>query len=343
MQTTKGVRGQILRGTEKGGKTYRFDESHKVGEPAAIWFQESHEGLILFIELYTQACRWSQCTGCNLPSKCSKEHVDHEAIISQIYTAIKSPEVQEKLHKITKVIVSNNGSVLDEKTFSTSALMYLLIYLNRYLKEMRVLTLETRPEYVDEAELEILSRALAEGSEHPVLELAIGFEAFDDRIRNEVFMKGLYIDKFERMVEMAANHGFRLKLYMMQKPVPEMSNQEAIDDIKAAIEYFGRLKERFPKIEINMHLNPTYVARGTSLEEAFKRGEYSPPLLRDVAIAVMASKDVPISIYVGINDEGLAVEGGSFIREGDEKTLERLKTFNRRQDYRVLQKIIDRV
>lgn len=338
MQTARGVKGQILRGTEEGGKFYLFDEAHDQERVADLWFQESHEGLILFVVFYTQACRWSQCLACNLPSLCSKDHVDYKAIFEQIYQLFKRPDVKDKLSRITKVIVSNNGSVLDQKTFSTMSLMYLLIKLNRHIPNMKVLSIETRPEYVEEVELEMLARAMAEGDQKPQLELAVGMEAFDDHIRNDVFRKGLDLKKLETLIAMMDKHGFRLKVYLMQKPVPDMTNEAAIEDLRLAIEYFGMLKERHPKVEINLHINPTYVARGTPLESAFKRGEYSPPLLTDVARAVLYSEDVPISVYIGINDEGLAVPGGSFIREGDEKVLELLNRFNRLQQYDLLRR-----
>ena len=42
-----------------------------------------------------------------------------------------------------KIIVSNNGSVLDEVTFSSTALIYLMAKLNLHLPNLAVLTLET--------------------------------------------------------------------------------------------------------------------------------------------------------------------------------------------------------
>lgn len=340
MQTDKGVTGQILRGMEAAQKFHLFNEEHDAEHVADLWFQESHEGLIMFVVFYTQACRWSRCLACNLPSLCSKQHVDYKQIFQQIYHLFKRPEVADKLDKITKVIVSNNGSVLDQKTFSTMSLMYLLVKLNRHLPNMRVLTIESRPEYVEEAELEMLARAMAEGDEHPQLELAIGMEAFDDHIRNEVFMKGLELAKLEKLVKMMNRHGFRLKVYMMQKPVPGMTNDAAIDDIHRAIEYFAQLKKQYSRVEFNLHVNPTYVATGTMLEDAFHRGEYAPPILTDVAKAVLFSEDVPVSVYIGLDDEGLAVEGGSFRRPGDEKVVDLLQRFNRLQQYDLLRRAV---
>ena len=81
---------------------------------------------------------------------------------------------------------------------------------------------------------------------------------------------------------------------------------------------------------------PSHLLRGTPLEAAFERGEYTPPELADVAQAVLHARDKGISVFVGLNDEGLAVEGGSFNRAGDEALINALESFNRTQDYAAL-------
>jgi uncharacterized Fe-S cluster-containing MiaB family protein len=86
-----------------------------------------------------------------------------------------------------------------------------------------------------------------------------------------------------------------------------------------------------------MHLNPTYVAIGTALEQAFHKGGYTPPSLESLRQAVLTARDKKISVFVGLNDEGLAVPGGSFIREGDEALVKRFEQFNRTQDFSVLE------
>jgi radical SAM enzyme (TIGR01210 family) len=325
----------ILRASEIGGKTYSFDEEHDPGLPAQMWFQESDEGLVLFVVFYTQACQWSRCLGCNLPSKSSQYHVDYRSLISQIDHVFKDPKVRRQSDQISKLIISNNGSILDEDTFSSTALIYLIAQANLNLAHLSVLSLETRPEYVDLEELEFLSRALKEGDTPTALELAVGFEAFDDRIRNEVFKKGLHLHLFEELVENVAAYGFRLKCYFMQKPVPRISDEEAVQDIMAGVDYLSELASRYG-LRINMHLNPTYVAYGTLLEKSFRQGEYRPPRLLDVARAAMHAEEKPLSIFVGLFDEGLAVPGGSFIREGEEPIVGRLQAFNRTQDFNII-------
>jgi len=329
------IQKQINTGAEAAGKFYQYDEVHDTGVPADVWFQQSQEGLVLFVVFYSQACRWSRCLGCNLPSRMSREHVGYKELIKQIDSLFAMPEVLTQAESVRKVIVSNNGSILDEKTFSSTALMYLLAKVNLHMPNLRAFNLETRPEYVDLAELEFISRALKEGDTPTELELAIGFEAFDEKVRNEVFLKGLELPVFEGFVSKIAPYGFGLKCYFMQKPVPDMSDEDAVYDIQEGIRYLGKIAKQY-NVNINMHLNPTYVAKGTMLEKSFSLGNYKPPMLAHVARAAYAAIEEPISVFIGLYDEGLAIDGGSFIRPGDQPVLELLERFNQTQDYSLL-------
>lgn len=335
MKDNNAVAATIRKRTENANKTYGFQDSHNPQLPADYWFQQSLEGPTLFIVFYSQSCRWAECLGCNLPSLMSQYHVGFAAIMKQIdfiFDFLLTPQQKQELKKI---IISNNGSILDEATFSTTALMYFLAKMNIHCPNVAVLTMESRAEYVDWEELAVLSRALKEGQTPTRLELAIGFEAFDDTIRNDHFHKGLSLATFEAMAGKVARHGFSLKVYFMVKPVPDLSEEEAVRDVINGIEYLSRIADN-SHLAINMHLNPTYVARGTKLEEAFLRGSYTPPLLSSVRQAVLAAENTKISIFVGLHDEGLAVPGGSFIREGDEELVNALENFNQTQDFRLL-------
>ena len=316
-------------------KTYGFQDGHNPQLPADYWFQEALEGPTLFVVFYSQSCRWAECLGCNLPSLMSQYHVDFAPIMKQvdyIFDFLLTP--QQKLD-LKKIIVSNNGSILDEETFSTTALMYFLAKMNIHCPNVAVLTMESRAEYVDWEELAVIARALKEGATPTTLELAIGFEAFDDALRNDHFHKGLSLATFESVAEKVARYGFRLKVYFMVKPVPELSEDAAIRDVINGIDYLAGIADRY-QLSINMHLNPTYAAKGTKLAEAFVRGDYTPPLLASVRQAVLAAQGKNITVFVGLHDEGLAVPGGSFIREGDEQLVKALECFNRTQDFTAL-------
>ncbi len=333
------IRSQIEKGSQSGQKKYSFNNQHNPDEPAQVWLQQAPEGLVLFVVFYTQACRWSQCTACNLPSKCSIDHISFEHIMAQIDNIFASEMVMSRKDEIKKLIISNNGSVLDEATFSSTALMYLMAKANICLYNLAVLTMETRPEYVDFAELEFLSRGLKEGKTPTELELAIGFEAYDETIRNESFKKGLSFEVFENFISKLTPFDFKVKCYFMQKPVVGLSDEDAIKDIHAAIDYLSEMSKTH-NVKINMHLNPTYAAEGTVLADAFNAGQYTPPLLSDVVKAARHGKDKNLSVFLGLYDEGLAVPGGSFLRPGDEAMVQKLEVFNQTQDYSILDKLV---
>jgi radical SAM enzyme (TIGR01210 family) len=191
---------QIRAGMEKAGKRYDFDDDHDPTRPASFRFHETRDGLTLYVIFYTQACRWSRCLGCNLPSRMSGLHVPYPMIMTQIDTLLSDPDISSRRKEIRNVIIGNNGSVLDHRTFPVTALMYLIARLKFVIPFLDILSLETRPEYTDFAVLEYVSRALREGQTKTRLELCIGFEAFDETIRNGTFDKGLTFDAFERFV-----------------------------------------------------------------------------------------------------------------------------------------------
>lgn len=312
-----------------------FDDAHDKTTPVSHWFQDGIEGRVLFVVLYTLACRWRRCSGCNLPSTSSSRRIGFHALMRQTDNVFNDPEVLRERRDIRQLILSNNGSVLDEETFPTTALLYFVAKANMTLSHLAVLTVETRPEYVDVVELELLARALREGRTETQFEIAVGFEAYDNRIRNKVFKKGLLLSALEDLAEKLAQYDFRLKCYFMQKPVPGMSDDDAVRDVERGIDYLDQLATRYG-LSINLHLNPTYVARGTPLEQAFLSGEYTPPRLADVVRAIQHGEGKKLTIYVGLSDEGLATPGGSFLRQEEGHVRELLARFNVDQNYAAL-------
>jgi radical SAM enzyme (TIGR01210 family) len=216
--------------------------------------------------------------------------------------------------------------------------MYLIANLNLHLPNLNILAMETRPEFVDMAELEFIHRALQEGATPTILEIVIGFEAFDDSIRNTYFHKGLSLETFEDLVKKLAKYNYRLKCYFMLKPVPGITDKQACEDIHQAIDYLNNIQKKY-NIIINMHINPTYVAKGTAIEDEFIRGNYTPPNLFHLAQAAKYARNKGISIYLGLSDEGLAAEGGSFLKLGEEGIINKLEEFNKTANFDILESL----
>ena len=66
----------MLKRTKMALKSYTFNDHSNPRVPAQYWFQETPEGLLLFLIFYTQACQYAKCSGCNLPSKMSQNKIE---------------------------------------------------------------------------------------------------------------------------------------------------------------------------------------------------------------------------------------------------------------------------
>jgi uncharacterized Fe-S cluster-containing MiaB family protein len=86
---------------------------HNPAVPLDYWFQSSHEGFLLFVVFYTQKCRWNKCFGCSLHLSGSENHIDSQLIMQQVDHLFKLVLNSKQKLKLKKIIVSNNGSVLN--------------------------------------------------------------------------------------------------------------------------------------------------------------------------------------------------------------------------------------
>lgn len=340
------LRTAVVRGTKEGDKTYTFDDQRTLREPVTYFFQESYEGVILFIVFRTPPCRHSKCTFCPLPQTGTLRTVSFWHYGEQIEAVFRDPMVKARLHEIRKVIVSNQGSILDEETFPTLALMHFVYLCQRDIRGFICLSLETRPEYVDRLELDALFRAMCEVDHRISIELAIGYEAHDDHVRNGLLKKGLVLNgrgmhTLESLARKCAERQFRLKCYFMLKPWPTFTDETAVEDVRQGIDFLNALAGEYGG-KISMHLNPTFVGKGTALVTPFLQGEFVPPRLVDVARAALHAEGKRVPIFLGLNDEDMAVPGGSFLRRGDEPVVELLERFNRTQDFELLRAVVRR-
>jgi uncharacterized Fe-S cluster-containing MiaB family protein len=97
-----------------------------------------------------------------------------------------------------------------------------------------------------------------------------------------------------------------VRVYMMYKACPDMSTEEAIDDINQAAAYFSEIAKN-RKISITLHISPTYVSEGSILEKLYNQGKYNPPSLHDIE-RLFRELEVydDLEYYISLNDEGLS-------------------------------------
>lgn len=285
-----------------------LNKYRKTEQPMEFWFYNSMIGKALFLILFTPKCRYAKCSGCNLPSLSSQDKTTSpSAVYKQVdYVLKESVSIGEK-NSIKEVILSNNGNLFDIKTMPTLSLLYTINTLIEELAQLQKIIIESRIEYLSEHQLQTINEVLSAHEDRNIqIEIALGFEIFDDELRNGYYQKGFYKSSLEKLMPLFSKYGVSLKFYMMYKSVPQMSTQDAIVDINNAAKYASELVQEH-NVNINMHISPTYVAVGTLLEKAFNEGLYSPPGPKEISfLCDSLSLFENVSYYISLNDEGLS-------------------------------------
>lgn len=284
------------------------------------WFLSE---LDLLLILNTKRCRFL-CQFCNLPAKCSSAFVPNQDVVQQFLFACR--EVKHSLSVLDRVTLSNEGSVLDFATIPREAIFTIVSAVST-IRSVRTLVLETRVEFVVPAFLRDLRRDVR----HVHFDILTGFETRDERIRNELLVKGETIAQFETGLDNVASAGAALTCYVLYKPDPKMSDAEAYEEAESSIAYLvEQTKSR--NIPLTIRLNPMYAASGTPWADAARRfGGFLPPRLTDILALAQRVREEGIAIYLGLSSEGLADSEGSYMVREDfsRKLLRKAKEFNR--------------
>ncbi len=299
-------------------------------EPLFHWYVDSVLGKELVFALYTLPCRYGMCAFCSLPQLSEGgERVTPQDVERQVDHVLSSYE-RDQLEQVAKVSIYTAASSLDQVCLPTRSLMYLALRVCD-LPALRMVSLETRPEYVEDWELQALHAVLGPDV---VIEVGIGYETHDPHLRNKVLGKGLSERALRLLMAQLAEHGAHLKAYVMLKPHHTLTERGAIDEAVAGLDHLHGLGQEFG-VPTAVHLNPTYMAEGCTLTEELRLHRYEPPELSSVIAVVRAAEALSMPIYLGLDDEGLAVDEGTFRATGLDRarTVAALQAYNRHQDF----------
>ena len=306
--------------------------AHDPRRPIDHHVQDTPQGRELVLALYTKGCQYHQCSFCSLPALSAGDAEVGAADIKAQVDHVLDGCPRREVRAIRRVTVYNSGSVLDQRTLPTEALWHLFERLAAF-PALAEVSLDTRAEFVEDWELDGLKARL--GGRR--LTLAVGYETQDERIRNEVLRKGLSENTFQGLARLCSAKGVRLKAYVLVKPDAALSEEQAVAEAVRTLMHLRAMGRRL-RLEVEAHLNPTYVARGSALEREFRLKSYQPPRLWSVVDIVSRLEGQGLPIYVGLHTEGLAVRGGTFRNCGrcDRRVRAALRAFSSSQDYSLL-------
>jgi radical SAM enzyme (TIGR01210 family) len=282
-------------------------------------FLDDSDLLIIF---NTKRCRY-QCDFCHLPSKSPRKLVSGDDILAQFEYVLN--ELKHSLSVMTRLTLSNEGSMLDAQTFPTSAL-HAIVRCSRELRMVRRLVLETRLEFLDAA---VVSE-LREINPRARFDILTGFETKDQDIRDRLLFKQETLAVFLSGLDTVAASGCELTAYVLFKPSPYLSDDEAFNEAESSIDFLAD-QCRARHIGLTIRLNPMYAAAGTKWAElARATPAYQPPRLTDVMKLAAKKTREGLRVYIGVSREGLDENWGSYLSRGDysDKLLRPIKLFN---------------
>ena len=156
-------------------------------KPLFHWYVDSAYGKELVFALYTRPCRYGRCAFCSLPDMSEGGETVSAADIEKQVDYILAQYTQEQINNIAKISIYTASSSLDQECLPTRSLMYLTLKVS-FLPKLKIISLETRPEYVEDWELKALQNVLGEKVQ---LEVGIGYETHNQELRNKILEKGL--------------------------------------------------------------------------------------------------------------------------------------------------------
>lgn len=279
----------------------------------------------LLTVFYTKRCRY-QCSFCTLPWQSAHHLVEFEDVETQLDVAFLN--ALHSLSRVERVSFGNEGSILDEDTFPRSHLGFALQRTAR-LPSVHTFALETRHEFVTPERLDFVQSLIGDCT----LEMKIGLESLSESVREDVLGKRMDLREFERVVAELGRRNIRLSCYVLMGADPRHSPAEARHETMATCRYLIELCDEL-NTDLLIRINPMYCAEGSPWAKRAKKHDWTPPSIRDIAAVTRTLADKGVAVYVGLSDEGLAEEGGTYQSRSDyDSTLhDALHTYNRTQN-----------
>jgi len=130
------------------------------------------------------------------------------------------------------------------------------------------LFVETKAEFITPNNIPILKEDVGEKT----LQVGIGFESVDERVRNKLLKKGTTRFEFERSVSILKKNKVQALAYVFLKPVG-LSEREAVEEAVNTIKYC------FEHGIDEVSLSCAFIQEGTEMYKHYREGSYTPPRL----------------------------------------------------------------
>ena len=316
---------------ESSGKSRRDSiarrRSKDLSRPSASWTTEAKigdaTGRATSIVLSTIGCSYARgesggCTMCSYLLDGTETRPTDEQLVQQFTSVLNNLSGEGPL----SVKLYTSGSFLDEDEVSLKARNEIL---NQISQDTRIneVVIESRPEYVTDETMAVIRTILGDRR----IEIGIGLESSNDRIRSICVNKGFSLAEFKKALEIASKHDIGIRAYVLLKP-PFLSESSALQDTLKTIQDCSSLGVT------TVSLNPVNVQKNTLVESLWERGEYRPAWLWTLVEVLRVGR-------AGLDDDvnlvcdpvaGGKSRGVHNCRSCDKKIIQAIRNFSLSQD-----------
>jgi radical SAM enzyme (TIGR01210 family) len=250
--------------------------------------------------LRTVGCAWddgvSGCTMCDF-KRYAVEGVGVEQLTRQLEAVVRDfPANVEHFELLTLGSFLHDQEVPPE--FRRRAMDILAAQ-----PTVKSVLVESRAEYVNiERLMELKGRLRPDQT----LEMGLGVESRNSRLRNKVLKKGLSDRSVRRVMEVCKKAGVRFVSYLLVKPHTLDEKGGIIDAIDSG-EWISSLAREIG-VEYRIAYEPVFITHGTMLERMFKEGSYQILNLWSVVHLAKISAARRWPVFFGMSDENLSDE-----------------------------------
>jgi radical SAM enzyme (TIGR01210 family) len=191
------------------------------------------------IHFRSNGCSWCRETGgCSMCGFWT-ETTQNKSIITgnEFVNQFRNAMIEHNLQKYVSLSMFNAGSLLQEKEIPFSAVEEIFFLIKGNLQGLRQLFIETRVEHITEEKLKRLKEILGNNIQ---LTVGMGFESYDDTIRNLIINKGVSKGRLEKCVELLKCLDINSMVYLIIKP-PFLTEQESIEDVIDSTRYLVKI------------------------------------------------------------------------------------------------------
>jgi radical SAM enzyme (TIGR01210 family) len=228
--------------------------------------------------------------------------VSADDLVAQVRSVVDPLLADGVPDDLLEVDLYNSGSFFNDDEVPADARGPVLESLGR-LSPLKLVLIESRPEYVTESTVRAAFKALNRHRPEPCrLQIGIGLEAVTQQIRNGLIRKGFGLKDYERAAAAVDRAGAELLTYVLLKPLG-MEEAPAVEEAVRTIEYVFATAES-ADARVRASLEPVLVLADTALAEVYREGGYRPPSLWSVIEVIRRTADLG-DLRVGVSDEGM--------------------------------------